>query len=135
MVVAVLVILTFLLIFSWLAYHFGYKILDAFSAVRKEYGTVVEKEYIPSYSKIIKTTVVRDSDAGFGSTSYEIPDQIEVPEEHIFHIKLNENFIVTPVKAKLYDRINQGEQVLVKYSQGRFSKRIYLKAIKHMQSR
>jgi len=132
--IAVLAILTLLIILIWFSYYFGYRILDASSSVRSADGTVVEKEYIPSHSKVVNKTVVRNhGDSGFESTRYDIPDEIQVAEEYLFHIDLNGRLIVTPVTDKLYDSTNQGDRIFVKYSQGRFSKRIYLKEIKPLQ--
>lgn len=127
----ILVTLTLLVILIWFGSRFRYKILDAFSPVKSEYGVVVEKEYIPPHSKIVTKTVVRSfSGSDFGSTSYNIPAEVEIPEKCMFHINLNGKLLVTPVASKLYDSVTQGDRILVKYSQGRFSKKIYLKKIK-----
>lgn len=68
----------------------------------------------------------------FSSTNYSIPQEIQTPEKHILHIKLNEEIIVTPVSKKLYRALNQGDGVTVWYSQGRFSKNIYFKKMRQL---
>lgn len=127
--ITIFMVLSLLLSLVWLGYHFGYKILDAFSPVKSEYGMIVEKEYIPPQLKIVTKRVIRHHE-DFSPTSYDIPDEVQLPEKCILHIKLNEKIIVAPVTSKVYDGLNQGDSVLVRYSQGRFSKNIYLKQVR-----
>lgn len=131
--VTILIVLALLLPLVWLGYHFGYKVLDAFSPVKSEHGIIVEKEYIPPQLKIISKRVIR-SHADHNSTSYDIPDEIQLPEKCILHIELNGKIIVAPVTGKVYDSLNQGDSILVRYSQGRVSQKIYLKEIKPSRS-
>jgi hypothetical protein len=112
----------------WVLSHFNYRILDAFSSVRKEYGIISEKEYIIPRTKIVTKRVYR-SHEDFNATISEIPKEIQVPEKFIFHIKLNGRIIATPVPENLYESMNQGDSICVKYSQGRFSKNIYIKKV------
>jgi hypothetical protein len=131
--IIILIVLFTLVVLVWFGQQFGYRVLDLFSPVKSERGTVAEKEYIPSRSKIVSKRVTHLHE-GFGSTSYDIPEEIQVPEKCILHIKLNDKTndeaIVAPVSKKLYRSLDQGEGVTVWYSQGRFSKKIYFKKVR-----
>jgi hypothetical protein len=129
--IIILIVLFTLLVLVWFGQQFGYKVLDLFSPIKSERGIIAEKEYIPSRTKIISQRIVRDHD-GFGSTTYEIPQEIQIPEKCILHIKLNEETIIAPVSKKLYRTLNQGDSVTAWYSQGRFSKKIYFKKVRHL---
>ena len=62
------------------------------------------------------------------------PDEIQLPEKCIFHIKLNGEVFITSVTDTLYDSVSEGDRVFVRYSQERFSKKIHLKKIKSSQN-
>ncbi|MBD1867793.1 hypothetical protein H6F95_10885 [Cyanobacteria bacterium FACHB-471] len=128
---AILIVLFTLVVLIWFGHQFGYKVLDLFSRVKNERGILTEKEYIPSRTKIVNKRVVRNHE-GFNSTVYDIPDEIQLPEKCILHIKLNEEVIVAPVSKKLYRTLEQGDSVTVWYSQGRFSKKIYFKKVRRL---
>jgi hypothetical protein len=128
--ITVLIVLSLVLSLIWHEYDSGCKILDAFSVVRSEYGILVEKEYTPPQSKIVTKRIVRNH-GDFSGTSYDILEEIEVPEKCVLHINLKGRIIVTSVTSKLYDSVNQGDRIFVRYSQERFSKNIYPKEVKH----
>jgi hypothetical protein len=127
--IIILIVLFTLVVLFWFGQQFGYRVLDLFSPVKSERGIVAEKEYIPSRSKIVSKRVTHLHE-GFGATSYDIPEEIQVPEKCILHIKLNDETIVAPVSKKLYCSLDQGDDVTVWYSQGRFSKKIYFKKVR-----
>ncbi len=117
-----------LLLWFWFKYQADYNILDTFSPVKTEYGIIVEKEYIPSQSRIIIRKVTH-THKGFSRTSYDVPTEIQVLEKCILHINLSERSVVASVSGKMYDSVNKGDSIFVRYSQGRFSKNIYLKKV------
>lgn len=127
--ILILIVLFTLLVLVWFGHQFGYKILDLFSPVKSERGTIAEKEYIPTRSKIVSKRVTHHHE-GFSSTSYDIPEEVQTPEKCILHIKLNDEAIVAPVNKKLYCSLDQGDGVTVWYSRGRFSKKIYFKKVR-----
>lgn len=127
--ILILIVLFTLLVLIWFGHQFGYKVLDLFSLVKSEHGVIAEKEYVPSRTKIVNRTIIRTHDE-FSSTKYDIPQEIQIPEKYILHIKLNEEIIVTPITQKTYRALEQGDSVLVSYAQGRFSKKIYFKKLR-----
>lgn len=127
--ILILIVLFTLLVLIWFGHQFGYKVLDLFSPGKNERGVIAEKEYIPSRTKIVNQRIIHAHD-DFSSTNYDIPQEIQIPEKYILHIKLNEEIIVTPITKKTYRALEQGDSVLVSYSQGRFSKKIYFKKVR-----
>lgn len=129
--VGILLVITIPICLIGFVYCFGDRIWDAFSPVNREYGVVETKEYITPKSKIIKITRRRDlGPYEFqSSTMQEDYEEVQIPEKCVLHIRLNRTTIATPVSSEVFDSVNRGDQILVKYSRGRFSNHLYLKKV------
>lgn len=126
---SILLVITLLLGLIGSAYYFGDRIRDAFSPTHQAYGLVKAKEYITPKSKIVMEKEISDHDSLFGRTMREVHKEVFIPEKCILHIQIDRMTIATPVSSKVFDSVNQGDHILVKYARGRYSNNLYLKKV------
>jgi len=127
----IIILVAFILLLGfWFKYQSDYNILDIFSPVKTEYGVITEKEYIPPQMRIITRKIIH-THKDFGRTSYDVSKEIQVHEKSLLYIKLGEKILITLVTNKIYENVNRGDYIFVRYSQGRFSKNIYLKKVRY----
>jgi phosphoribosylformylglycinamidine (FGAM) synthase-like amidotransferase family enzyme len=121
-----LVVLSLFVWFVWWA-------IDSSGQVKTGYGIIVKKEFVPAHTTITTQTHTQYHTVGNQTytTTHTTPQVNYVPDAYSLQISVDRSIGRIYVKKDLYNSIDEGSRVCVRYSEGRLSKNLYLKEVRY----